>query len=185
MIYNIDFSNSDFTKVVRSIIGDNLPKKGYKSAELLKFFSEGLYRHINVWYYLFSPNMTDNEKESLNAISKKIARNFDFINEMHCKIANKFIRNFTDRQLLCILRSIASYQTSLEKEHYDVRGYTHVFLRNNIKDFPPSYDLYWFKSNISHMELTDFEIFENLILQLLEENDSDQIFNLVKSLARK
>ena len=182
MTYNTKDLKNDFTKVVNSAIGISQPNKGFTCTQISKFFGDEIYKDSIIWKDLISLIMTDDEKSTLTKTSNKISRSLDFTNDLHHKVANSFGGCFYNEELRCIIHSIVSYKKSNLKNCYDVRGYTHRFIKDQGNNLYFLDNLKSFKRRISRASLLEFEIFENLIIQLLDENSPDMIFKIVKTI---
>lgn len=171
MTHEVIDIKKDFTKILKSTFGCSQPNESYE-----------IYNDSDVLGCLTSPEIIDNEKCTLSKLSKKISKSLDFTYYLHIDIASRFNSRFTDEQLRCIIHSILNYQKTSLNRFYDVRRYTHQFIMEQGDDIYSLGDLRGFKASISRTSLIEFEIFENLILELLDENDSVYIFKKLKDL---
>lgn len=170
-----------FWEALNSSIGYCHPTKGYTSTQLSKLFGDEIYKNIFIWDCFIFPYLTDNQKSSMTLMTTKISRSLILTNNLHSRVVSKFENDFTNEQLRCIIHAIISYQKSPKKSYYNVRRYTHIFIDNEVEEIYFLGNLKYFKAQISRISLLEFEIFDNLIIQLLEENDSKYIFKLVKT----
>ena len=180
MSYNSNDLKADISTVIASVNAKSLPIGGYTKSKLSKFFGEEVYKNTTFWK-MIEPVLTDKTKDDITKISKKVSKNIYFVNKMHLKVAYNFDYKFSDEELRCIVEAIIYYRKFESKKYSDIRRFMHLFIKRYGHNFYLK-DLQYFKSRISRTSVIEFEIYMDLIVELMEENDPKHIFKLIKTI---
>lgn len=182
MNYNSNDLRTDISTVVASVKANSRPIKGYPQTKLSKFFGNEVFKNTTLWKTFIDPSLSIKTKDDLTKISKEIFRNTDFINRMHIDVAYNFNSKFSDEELRCIVQAIIQYIESDHRKYDGIRRYLHLYIKWHGNKIYLLDELKSFKCRIGRTSVAEFEIFMDLIIELLEENDPKYIFKLIKTI---
>ena len=180
MNYNENDFINDFFEL-RDLVDVNSQTDNGETTSLSKFFGEEVYLNTKLWKTIIEPYLKAPFVFSFTKYSKRISRNLEFTNKMHSDIAHFFSNKFTDLQLRCIVEAMMVYKNTNLNSECNIRNYIQIYIKEEGELMGDSDDVSTFKSKISRISLIEFKILLDLVVQLMEENNSAHIFKLVKA----
>lgn len=173
---------ADLSEVVNSAIRLYFNYTSTSSANLTEFFDDELYRDTVAWQHFVAPTITFENNAALTKMSKRVTKHLNFANRIYSNVVRIFRNKFTDEQFMCIVLAIISYRTDNHKDYVNIRQKISDYVGKNYAVFTLDGNLQSFKSRISRTSLFEFEILMDYIVLLMEDNEPEQIFDLIKTM---